>query len=173
MKEYKIDKSNKIIIKQGNIEEEKGDAIVCWVAYNLKAGPESFYKIHKKAGAQVLSSITLLEPVVKECSAFTTMPGLLEFYVIVHSVLPFKPAMFNESFFYIIKTLATFKERNICRDAYFTFPGTDKKMFIENLLIYSYMLENFSFIWMIETKEEYNTTIKTMDKLLKKKWWNF
>lgn len=173
MKTYFIDGSNKLIIKRGNIEEEKGDALICWIAYNLKMGPDSFYKIHKKAGAQVLSSISLLESYVKESAAFTTMPGLLEFYTIIHSVLPFKPAMFNESFFYIVKTLVAFKEKNVCRDAYFTFPAFDKASSIKHLLTYSFMLEDFSFVFMVETESEYKTTIKTMDKLLQKKWWRF
>lgn len=167
MKEYKIDQSNKLIVKIGNIEEASGDALICWIAINLKAGPESFYKIHRKAGPQVLSSFILLEPLAKFSSAFTSIPGMMNFYTIIHSILPSNPSMFNDSFFNIIQTVKKYKESNICRDITFTFPSVNKKIIIEHLFTYTLLLENFTFNIIVDNDKEFKETIDILDNRLK------
>lgn len=167
MKEYKIDKSNKLIIKQGRIEEEKGDALLCWSAINLKSGPESFFRIHRKAGAQVLGSIILLEPHLREGSAFTSIPGLTEFFVMIHAVLPIHPALYNDAFFNIVRTIKQYQESDVCRDLYLNFPFPDKKFLLNHLLTYTNLLNDFTFYVIVDDEKEYKEMIHICDKKFK------
>jgi hypothetical protein len=172
MKEYKIDKTNKLIVKIGEIEESKGDALLCWIAINLKTGPISFYKIHRKAGPQVLSSFILLDEYSKESAAFTSIAGMMNYYTIIHSILPINQNMYNDSFYNIIKTIIKYKETNICRDLTFSFPFPEikKSMIFDHLFTYSLLLENFTFTLIVEDEKEYNSTISLLDKRLKRNW---
>lgn len=169
MKEYKINESNKIIVKVGQIEEEIGDALLSWSAINLRTGPDSFHRIHRKAGSQVLGSIILLESSIKEGSAFTSIPGLTNFFTIIHSILPIHPALYNDSFFNIIKTIKVYQETNICRDLYLTFPFKPQGMILDHLLTYSNQLNNFTFYIIVEEQKDFVLTCAILDDKIKSK----
>lgn len=171
MKTYSLQNNNKLILKIGKIEEEKGDALLCWIAINLHNGPDSFHAIHRKAGVQVKYSFLYLEPHVREGSCFTSIPGLTEFFVILHSVLPFTPALYNDSFFNIINTIIAYKEKNVCRDLYLTFPTVDKKNILKNLLLYISKLENFSVYFICDNQEDYDKSVNIFDKEFTISWW--
>lgn len=171
MKEYLLSQENKIIFKVGNIAEEKGDALLSWSAINLKAGPDSFYAIHRKAGMQVSYSLMQMEPYVKEGTAFTSIAGMIDFFTIIHSILPIQnEKLYNDSFFNIINTIIGYKKKgNICRNLYLTFPSVNKKNILDNLFLYIDFLKQFSFVFVCSSEQEYNEAIKIFEKHFKKK----
>lgn len=170
MKEYKINDSNKLIVRKNKIEDEKGDALLCWAAIDLRNGPNSFYRIHKKAGSQVMGSIILFEPHLKQSCAFTSIPGLLDFYTIIHSILPIHPGLYNDSFFNIIRTIKRYQEFDICRDIYMSFPVENKTLILDHLLTYTELLSNFSFFIIVENDKDYDETISILNKKIKTSW---
>lgn len=166
---FLLKSGNKIILKQGVIEEQKGDVLLSWTGITLNTGSESFYKIHQKAGLQLGTSISLLSDYVKYGDSFVTIAGMLDFYKVVHCILPPNLLMFNTCFFNIIKTLITYKENNICRNLYLEFPIPHKKVIIENLFLYENQLKDFTFVFVAESFNDIEEAETVILEALQKK----
>lgn len=168
MKEYNLQSENKLIIKQGQVEEEMGDVLISWCAETLRNGQETFHRTIKKAGHQVQYSMLSFEGKVRQGDCFTTIPGFVEFNTIIHSITPTNVNLFNNSFFNIMNTLKTYTKDNVCRDAYLTIPTVEFDGFIDNFMIYEKQLSGFSFNFVLDKEEDIVKLTKLLDKKLKK-----
>jgi hypothetical protein len=162
-KEFTLKSKNKIIVMIGEIEVQTGDALLNWTSINLNSGPDSFYRIHRQAGSQLASATHLIRPYmeVKTGDVFSTIAGLLDFYIVLHGILPFpdESEMYEMLMFNTINVLETYKKKNVCRNLYFTFPDNNRKKVLQGLLNYESKLEEFTFIIMVNEKE-YEDTVK-------------
>lgn len=106
-----------LILKQGLIEDESTDAIINWVYPGLRTGPESFFSIHKKAGNQLFSfamSYELTVEEIKDADCFSTMPGLLDCRIVLHSVVPEFKQRYHTSYHNIAEVLQTYRKSYKC-----------------------------------------------------------
>ena len=114
----RIEESSTILcIKHGRIENEDSDLIINWLYPDLRSGPASFYHIHEKAGVQLFNAMVTYEVGVgnlKECDAFTTIPGQLDCKMVLNAILPNIITMYPKLFFNISETIKEYKKRNIC-----------------------------------------------------------
>jgi hypothetical protein len=168
VKEYKLTSGNRITVKQGDVSEASGDVLVSWCAPTLKHGLPAYYNIMKRAGHQVAYSMMLFETGVKEGDAFTTIPGFVDFNIMVHAITPQNANLFNISFFNIISTLQEYGKENICRDATMEIPTTDYVLFIDNLLLYESQLVDFSFNFVLEEEKNVTKLTNLLDEKFKK-----
>lgn len=147
---------NKIVLSIGEVEEQKGDAILNWTSLDLDAGPDSFYKIHRKAGPQVASAANVLRGHLQSSTAVSTIAGFLDFYIVIHSILPLpdEDKNFTLTWYNIINTIEEYQRRgNICRNLYCTLPFINKNL-LNSLLDYESQLENFTFYFMFQKEED-------------------
>lgn len=114
---YRIKNSDTaLIIKKGRIEEESGDAIINWCNLDLRSGPQSFYRIHNKAGMQLFDHTAGFEENVKECDCFTTMPGMLDVSIVFHMVVPTNKGNFLKCFNNLAANITEYKKENPLRN---------------------------------------------------------
>jgi hypothetical protein len=160
---FEIGNNNTLTVQVGEIENQKGDVLVCWSAKTLKAGPPSFYHIHKKAGSQLSFAAMSYEPFAKEGDAFSTIAGFLDFNLVIHAVVPSEQHLFNIAFFNIINTAVAYKkDGNMVRSFYFNSPVNDYELIIDNFLTYHSQLSKVHFVLMVDNEVEYK---KVTDKL--------
>lgn len=151
MRKVELKNDNAILIKEGEIETEIGDVLLIWTSIDMKNGGPSFYKIHRLGGSQLSSSALLLNQNVKYADAFSTNAGYLNFRLAIHCIIPDMLSNFNTAFFNIVQTLITYKKTNLCRNIYLDLPIDDVSIITSNMLLYTELLEEFTFV--IITKE--------------------
>ena len=169
----KLKSGNSIEVKKGFIEEQQGDALINWSNFNLNGGPDSFYRVHRKAGAQLRSATFPFQQYIRTGDAFSTMAGLLDFQLVIHAILPLPEEnhLYSMLMFNIINVLEEYKKDNLCRNVFLTFPDLNKKLLLEGLFTYEMKLNNFTFVFMAETDEEYNQLTNLFGEQKKKSLW--
>lgn len=111
-------KDTLLTIKHGRIEDENSDVIVSWMNRDMRSGPNSFYRIHQKAGIQLFNAVLSYElgivGGVTECACFTTQPGQLECGTVFHVIMPEIKTLYARAFYNISETLREHSDRNMC-----------------------------------------------------------
>ncbi len=105
-------------IKKGRIEDETADVIVNWLHIDMRSGPNEFYNIHRKAGAQLFNSVITYEVgmnSIKHCDCFTTIPGLLDCRCVFHVIIPMVKKTYVRAFLNMAETIKTYKRENLCK----------------------------------------------------------
>lgn len=149
-KEFLINNQKIILIIDLPFENCKSDIVLNWVYVDPRHGPEPFYKFMEKAGGQVRSLLVFFDSHLKYSDNISTIPGLIECNLIVHSVVPHTTAMYNDNFLRIKRTLEKYKVENLCRSISLYIPVVSQRR-----VIVDYMLEHFQQIPELEKIEIY------------------
>lgn len=165
-KTYKLKSGNKIVLRVGEIEEEKGDAILNWTSLSMDTGPDEFYKINRKGGPQVMSAMRTIQPYVNYGDVVSTIAGLLDYNLLLHAIYPppTSPTIYELIVFNAINTIKEYQSKgNICRDLTLTLLNNEAQL-LNGIFDYENKLENFSFIFIIPTTKEFVIKEKVFDK---------
>lgn len=97
----KIVNKTKYILEVGQIDKMEGDVLFVWTTQNLNSGDATFIRIHKEAGSIIYEQCMNAamkygeadenqQKVIPVGQAIITDSGKLEFYNMIHCVLPNK-----------------------------------------------------------------------------------
>jgi len=114
-KKYIIGNQEYILTTDINFEEAKSDIILNWVYIDLKNGPPLFYKLIEKAGSQVKSLLIFFNNRLKFSDNLSTIPGLTNCNLIIHSIIPPQIPMYNDNFLRIKRTIKTYANTTLAR----------------------------------------------------------
>lgn len=163
----KTKENNSIIVQSGSVEEKEGDVLINWANSEFREGPPSFYNILKKTGYQPLSAIETFKANISkgrvvEGDSLTTIPGMIDYNLILHSLLP--KENFTFSWLNIMKTLNTYKKDNICRTVFFEIPDWNNLFnFIGEFFVYQSLVTNIKFVIVCHEME-----LKFLTSIIKK-----
>lgn len=152
---------NKIFISLGEIEKLKGDVVLNWATNDFISGPISFFNLIKRSGFQPLEAIKTFKANIytggfKEGDALSTIPGQLDYNLIIHSL--YGNSSYNLNWFNIINTLNEYKKNNVCRNLYITIPDWSNVIdFITNFLNYIELVEDIEFHFIVNDVYEKET----------------
>lgn len=167
-----IVQKNQIEILIGNPFKMKGDVVLNWTtSFFERSMTASFRDLVKESGPQPIDAIYTFQANISQGSlssgdSLSTIPGLIKFNLIIHSIIPFN----NFSWLNIMKTISRYKEENLCRTVFIPLPNwEDRDYFISEFLTYQTTLEDISFIFVVTD----DLQKRLIEDLLKQKGWKF
>lgn len=171
---------NKIKIAVGFVEMQTGDVVLNWATNSFTTGPDSFYKLLNRAGVQPLDAIHTFKANIrsggfKEGDCLSTIAGMLNFKIMIHSLLP-TSRDYNLNWANIMHTIKAYKTDNVCRSVYIPIPDwSDRIDFIANFFGYDEMFENMEYIFIVNDEREkmlLETTITSLYEFKKEPFIN-
>jgi len=110
-----IGTSTKLVLRKGRIEDQDVDAIVNWVNVDMQSGPNSFYRIHDKAGIQLFEHTIAFDSSVKEGDSILTRAGMLPCNIVLHAVVPVHKQTYLRCFYNMMENIKTYKKRKLLK----------------------------------------------------------
>ena len=166
-----VNKKNQINITCGKLENMNGDVALNWATHSFTHGNENFYSLITKSGLQPLEAIKTFQANIehgelKESDVLSTIAGLLKFNLLLHCLVSDHMISYNFAWMNIIKTLKTYKSKNVCRNLYLTIPSwRDLKNFITEFNNYQKNIEEINFVFVVNNEAEKSLVQKWIEQI--------